>query len=96
MASIIQGDASNWLSNGRTYDERRHSPLNQINLDNIDDLSDGTGTPAPSAVRIHAYCGNGIMFNSARSMVWAHDVAAVVEFDPQVDQRLGVTHVAMW
>ncbi|MED5340655.1 MAG: hypothetical protein VYD60_04040, partial [Pseudomonadota bacterium] len=37
--SIIRGDASNWLSNGRTYDEQRHSPLDQINLDNVDDLS---------------------------------------------------------
>ena len=25
--SISRGDANNWLSNGRTYDEQRHSPV---------------------------------------------------------------------
>lgn len=27
-----------WLSHGRTYDEQRHSPLDQINTDNVDQL----------------------------------------------------------
>ena len=27
-----------WLSHGRTYDEQRYSPLNQINVDNVEDL----------------------------------------------------------
>ena len=37
--SISRGEASNWLSNGRTYDEQRHSPLDQINLETVNDLS---------------------------------------------------------
>ena len=37
-ARISKGEAGNWLSTGRTYDEQRHSPLDQINEDNIGEL----------------------------------------------------------
>mgnify|MGYP006210329513 FL=1 len=90
--SIIRGDASNWLSNGRTYDEQRHSPLDQINLDNVDDLSLAwywnTGTKR--GLEATPIVVDGIMFNSgAWSMVWAHDAKTgelLWEFDPQVDR----------
>ena len=32
------GEAANWLSYGRTYDEQRFSPLKQINADNAKNL----------------------------------------------------------
>ena len=32
------GDASNWLTHGRTYDEQRFSPLRQISRDNVGEL----------------------------------------------------------
>ena len=90
--SIIRGDASNWLSNGRTYDEQRHSPLDQINLDNVDDLSLAwywnTGTKR--GLESTPIVVDGIMFTSgAWSMVWAHDAKTgelLWEFDPQVDR----------
>ena len=31
-------DGANWLSTGRTYDEQRHSPLKQVNADNVAQL----------------------------------------------------------
>ena len=31
-------EPENWMSHGRTYDEQRFSPLNQINPENIKDL----------------------------------------------------------
>ncbi len=31
-------DTSNWLTHGRTYDEQRFSPLDQVNADNVGDL----------------------------------------------------------
>ena len=37
-ARIVKAEAGNWLSNGRTYDEQRHSPLNAINTETIGDL----------------------------------------------------------
>ncbi|OYX94358.1 MAG: hypothetical protein B7Y74_07280, partial [Novosphingobium sp. 35-62-5] len=36
--SIIAADGANWLSYGRTYDEQRHSPLNQITAENVGQL----------------------------------------------------------
>ena len=37
---IIQADdePGNWLSHGRTYDEQRFSPLEQVNTDNVNKL----------------------------------------------------------
>ena len=74
--SIIRGEASNWLSNGRTYDEQRHSPLDQINLETVNDLSLAwywnTGTKR--GLESTPIVVDGVMFNSgAWSMVWAHD-----------------------
>ena len=37
-ATILKAEPANWLSTGRTYDEQRHSPLKQINQDNVKDL----------------------------------------------------------
>ena len=35
QARIVAAEPGNWLSNGRTYDEQRHSPLTAINRDNV-------------------------------------------------------------
>lgn len=37
-ARIIKADGSEWLSYGRTYDEQRFSPLDQINAGNVGEL----------------------------------------------------------
>lgn len=91
--SIIRGEAGNWLSNGRTYDEQRHSPLDQINLETVDSLSLAwywnTGTKR--GLESTPIVVDGVMFNSgAWSMVWAHDAKTgelLWEFDPQVDRE---------
>ena len=31
-------EPENWLNHGRTYDEQRHSPLSQINTENVTGL----------------------------------------------------------
>ncbi len=35
---IIAANPDDWLSYGRTYDEQRHSPLDQINKNTVKDL----------------------------------------------------------
>jgi len=37
-ARISKGEPGNWLSTGRTYDEQRHSPLDQVNRETVKDL----------------------------------------------------------
>ena len=40
QARLLAADehADQWMTHGRTYDEQRYSPLNQINVDNVKDL----------------------------------------------------------
>ena len=91
--SIIRGEAGNWLSNGRTYDEQRHSPLDQINLETVDSLSLASywNTGTKRGLESTPIVVDGVMFNSgAWSMVWAHDAKTgelLWEFDPQVDRE---------
>lgn len=35
---LANGEPENWLAHGRTYDEQRHSPLEQVNAENVGDL----------------------------------------------------------
>ena len=88
--SISRGDANNWLSNGQLATNNVIA-LDQINLDNVDDLSLAwywnTGTKR--GLEATPIVVDGIMFTSgAWSMVWAHDAKTgelLWEFDPQVD-----------
>ena len=91
--TIMQGEAENWLSNGRTYDEQRHSPLDQINLGTVDELGLAwywnTGTKR--GLESTSIVVDSVMFNSgAWSVVWAHNAKTgelLWEFDPQVDRE---------
>ena len=51
--TAADSDAGNWMSYGRTYDEQRFSPLNQINDQNVGAAaaSPGTTTSTPTAAR---------------------------------------------
>ena len=94
-ANIIEAQQDNWLSTGRTYDEQRHSPLNKINGETIEDLGLDwywdTGTKrgleaTPIAI-------DGVMFTTGTwSVVWAHDARTgelLWEFDPDVPRAWG-------
>ncbi len=38
-AMLLNPDPADWLQLNRTYDQHRHSPLDQINTDNVDELT---------------------------------------------------------
>src|SRR5271169_5046204 len=90
------GEARNWLSYGRTYDEQRYSPLKRINADNAKnlglawfaDLETNRGQEAtPLAI-------DGIVYiSTAWSMVKAYDGATgnlLWSYDPAVPRDVGV------
>lgn len=85
-----------WLSYGRTYDEQRYSPLDQINRDTIDevglawyaDMNTSRGQEATPIV-----VDGAIYVSTSWSNVWAFDVRTgdlLWEFDPQVDRSVGL------
>src|SRR5258708_752566 len=89
-------DAENWLTHGRTYDEQRFSPLNQIAVNNVStlglawslDLDTTRGQEAtPLAV-------DGVLYStSAWSKVQAIDAASgklLWQYDPHVPGDFGV------
>ncbi|MGK0221259.1 MAG: quinohemoprotein ethanol dehydrogenase [Limisphaerales bacterium] len=88
-------ESANWLTHGRTYDEQRHSPLEQINKETIGDLglawSWDTGTTR--GLEATPIVVDGIMYTSGTwSVVYAHDAktgAHLWTYDPQVDREYG-------
>ena len=94
-ARIIKADPSNWLSTGRTYDEQRHSPLNQVNEENIADLSLQWywDTGSKRGLEATPIVIDGVMFTSGTwSVVWAHDAKTgelLWEYDPEVPRSWG-------
>ncbi|RLU00143.1 PQQ-dependent dehydrogenase, methanol/ethanol family [Ketobacter sp.] len=94
---ILNADSepNNWLAHGRTYDESRFSPLDQINTDNVHqlglawsfDFNSNRGLEATPIVV------DGIMFSTAAwSKVYAHDArngTLLWEYDPQVPKAWG-------
>lgn len=94
-ARIVAAEPGNWLSTGRTYDEQRHSPLTQINSENIGELGLAwywdTGTKR--GLEATPIVVDGVMFTSGTwSVVWAHDAKTgelLWEYDPQVPREWG-------
>jgi len=94
---IIHADAEpgNWLSNGRTYDEQRFSPLTQITDSNVSNLGLAwyfdidTNRAMESTPLIH----DGVMYVTAPwSIVFALDAITGEEiwrFDPQTPRSWG-------
>jgi PQQ-dependent dehydrogenase (methanol/ethanol family) len=89
-ARIVAADPSDWLSTGRTYDEQRHSPLNQINTQTIGDLGLAWyyDTDTNRGLEATPIVVDGVMFTSGTwSVVWAHDAKTgelLWEYDPEV------------
>ena len=83
-------EPGNWMSHGRTYDEQRHSPLNQINTQNVSELGLAwqykldidRGTEATPLVI------DGVMYTTgAFSIVYALDAKTgelLWKYDPKV------------
>ena len=90
------GEAANWLSYGRTYDEQRFSPLKQINADNAKnlglawfaDLDTNRGQEATPL-----FVDGVVYISTAWSMVKAYDGSTgklLWSYDPEVPRELGV------
>ncbi len=89
------GEASSWLSYGRTYDEQRYSPLDQINRGTVGrlglawyaDMDTSRGQEATPVV-----ADGALYVSTAWSMVKAFDVATgepLWDYDPRVDRAKG-------
>jgi quinohemoprotein ethanol dehydrogenase len=94
-ARIAKGEAGNWLTHGRTYEEQRHSPLAQITPASVKDLGlawsyELRTNRGQSATPIVV---DGVMYTtSAWSVVYALDAKTGAEkwvYDPQVDKTVG-------
>ena len=91
-----EGRPGDWLTYGRTYEEQRFSPLDQINVENVSelavdwvyDLQADRGTEATPIVV------DGVIYaTSAWSTVHAVDAATgepVWDFDPQVERQSAI------
>ena len=91
-ARIVRADeeAWNWLSHGRTYDEQRFSPLNDINMETVGDLGLAWYFDVPTKRGMEAtpIVVDGRMYvTGAWSIVYALDAATGEElwrYDPEV------------
>ena len=91
-ARIVGADSEpgNWLSHGRSYDEQRYSPLNEINAENVGELGLGWYFDVPTHRGMEAtpIVVDGRMYvTGSWSMVYALDAATGEElwrYDPEV------------
>lgn len=91
-AQIVEANAAEWISHGRTYSEQRFSPLSKINSDNVDQLGLdwyfdlGVGRAIEATPLVH----DGIMYVTASwNLVYALDARTgekIWEFDPEIDR----------
>ncbi len=96
-ARVANADSEpgNWLVHGRTYDEQRYSPLNQINRDNVSRLGLAWEAPMDSRRGLEAtpIVVDGIIYTTSTwSRVRALDARTgelLWEHDPGVDRAWG-------
>lgn len=89
---LVQADREpgNWMSHGRTYDEQRFSPLDQVNAGNVGQLGLAWTTKLELDFGVEAtpIVVDGVMYTtSAFSVVYALDAtsgAVLWKYDPQV------------
>lgn len=96
-ARIIAADEEpgNWLAHGRDYEERRYSPLDQINLDTVSNLElawfADTGTTR--GLEASPIVVDGVMFATGSwSLVYAYDAKTgelLWRYDPEVPRAWG-------
>jgi quinohemoprotein ethanol dehydrogenase len=93
--SNANDEPQNWLAHGRTYDEQRFSPLDQVNTDNVNDLGLAwyfdTGTDR--GLEASPIVVDGIMYTSGSwSVVFANDARTgelIWQYDPEVPKEWG-------
>lgn len=96
LANRAGSNTGNWLLHGRTYSEQRHSPLAQINTDNVADLNLAwyVDLPDPRGQEATPLVMDGVMYTTAAwSRVYALDARTgeqLWHFDPGVDRSWGV------
>ncbi len=89
-------EVSNWLAHGRTYDEQRFSPLDQINSGNISGLGLAWAfdTNHSRGLEASPIVIDGVMYSTGNwSVVYANDAKTgelIWQFDPQVDKAWAV------
>lgn len=89
-------ETGNWLLHGRTYDEKRFSPLTNINQDNVAQLGLAWhfNTNHNRGLEATPLVINGVMYSSGNwSVVYANDAKTgqlLWEYDPQVDKSWAV------
>ena len=94
---IINADSEpgNWLSHGRTYDEQRFSPLDQITTENIGELELAwyQDTGSKRGLEATPIVVDGVMYTTgAWSTVQAYDAKTgerIWEYDPMVPKSWG-------
>jgi PQQ-dependent dehydrogenase (methanol/ethanol family) len=85
-------DRDNWLTNGRTYSEQRHSPLTQINQETLDRLNLAWYADMGTIRGLEAtpLVVDGVIYvTGAWSTLYAFDAASgapVWSYDPRVDR----------
>jgi quinohemoprotein ethanol dehydrogenase len=86
-------DTANWLTHGRTYQERRYSPLDQINAENIASLGLAWTfeTDTVRGLQATPLVADGVMFfTGAWSVVYALDArdgSLLWKYDPKVPRK---------
>src|SRR5690606_10091254 len=88
-------EAGNWLLHGRSYDESRFSPLDQINADNVQQLGLAWDFDTNTSRGLEAtpIVVDGVMYSTAAwSVVYAHDARngkLLWKHDPRVPKEWG-------
>ncbi|MBD3648548.1 MAG: PQQ-dependent dehydrogenase, methanol/ethanol family, partial [Pseudomonadales bacterium] len=89
-------EPGNWLAHGRTYDEKRFSPLTQINDENVENLGLAWyfDTDTNRGLEASPIVVDGVMFSTGSwSVVFAHNAttgALIWKYDPEVPRAWGV------
>lgn len=93
--AAADSESGNWLTHGRTHDEARFSPLNEINDGNVQELGLAWyfDTNTSRGLEATPLVADGIMFSTAAwSVVYAHDARngeLLWTYDPQVPKEWG-------
>ena len=88
-------EPGNWLAHGRTFDEQRYSPLDQISVDNVANLGLAWyhETESKRGLEATPIVVDGVMYTTGSwSTVQAFDAATgevLWEFDPEVPKSWG-------
>ncbi len=89
-------EPQNWLAHGRTYDEARFSPLNQVNADNVGELGLAWyfDTETNRGLEASPIVVDGVMYTSGSwSVVFANNAKTgelIWKYDPEVPKEWGV------